>query len=218
MASPLIRFLALITIDVILYKRVNHIIGIIGSIIIASRFLRYLGYFRGVSFSKKSISEGSLFLKHLKKNEKSNASLNYCNKIIYKFNLKDCVPCRFVYGDQKSENCRYSIGIYQNSQGFAEFSEEFERYMKENGYTKYEIPNAMSLYCEWRYQGNYALNIGYKKIYKELDKNLKDKLFLNGYKLNEDFRPKVKIEFYGSDLLEVYIPTVFTDKFDFINH
>ena len=216
--SPLIRILLLFVVDILIFRYIGVIFGIIGLLIIVLRVLKMFGFFRSPSFFKGAFCEGIAFLKDYQgpfyKNRNAfKEALNLINT--FKLNEakegKDKFSIIGIYYDKPGEvedsKLRYSVGIYQKNKGFPEKpSRELEAFCNSNGYYYAELPNTSALYSSWEYTNSIAMLTGITKFNYSLKQNLKNPDFKRTYRI-KDGDCKVVIELYETDSsIAFYIP------------
>lgn len=214
------KYAILFVVDLILFKYIGFIPGLIGLAIIVYRLANALGFTRPIKFYKCAFAEGTVYTKDYTGAYSSfGPKFEEAKKILEKFKLEKTYSLISFYYDcpgktkVPEEKQRASIGIYKKKNvEFVHPNEEFEKYVLENGYKKNQIPNSSSLFSDWYFINFFSLMIGIKKFYKALQTSLADPIFRKDYKVKDEV--KVSVELYESqDIVKFYIPTANEEKF-----
>lgn len=215
------EYAILLVVELIIFKFIGFIPGLIGLAIIVYRVANSIGFTRPIKFYKCGFAEGTVYTKDYTGSYKTlGPKFEEIKKILEKFKLEKTYSLISIYYDRPGKNevpedkQRASIGIYKKKNtDFVHPNEELEKYVLENGFKKNQLPNSSSLFSDWYFVNFFSLIIGIKKFYKALETSLSDPIFKKDYKLKDD-NIKVSVELYEPQgIVKFYIPTVNEEQF-----
>ena len=217
----MLKYAILLVVDLVIFKYIGFIPGLIGLAIIAYRVSDAIGFTRSIKFYRGAFVEGTVYTKDYTGSYKNIGSkFEEVQKILERFKLEKAYSLISIYydcpgkSDVPEDKHRACIGIYKKkTSDFIHSNEEFEKYVLENGYKKNTIPSSSSLFSDWYFVNSFSLMYGIKKFYNELGTSFTDPQFKKDYKLKGD-NIKVSVELYETkDTVKFYIPTVNEEKF-----
>lgn len=211
----------LLLINLIMFKIGGLFGGLIGLAIVVIKTLNLFGLTRGISFGRGSIQEGIAYTKdYIGPYTANEKAFEDAMNLIETFKLEGFGLFAIYFdkpGEVEESKMRASIGIYKINRGFPDkMSDEFERFISNNGYNYNELPLTTALSSEWKYFNRFTMMQGIKKYYEKLAYNLKDNGFLNTFRLKGKEKDlKVVIEYYdiSKKVINFYVPFVNTSKF-----